>query len=68
MIGSKIPEPHAWITLASTNTSILGAINAIKEPIKNNVKEKTSIDLTLKRRMKNADNGIITPKTSKNEE
>ena len=36
--------------------------------IKNNANEDSNIIFTLNLRVKNADNGIITPNTSKNEE
>ena len=47
---------------------MLGEMNAIIDPIKNRVNEANSIVFTLNLRVKNADNGIITPKTSRNEE
>ena len=47
---------------------MFGAIYAITDPIKNRVNEAIKIVLTLNLRVKNADNGIITPNTSRNEE
>ena len=68
VIGSKIPAPIPCITLEIIKISIFGEIKEIIAPIKNIIKEDIKIVFTLKRRAMNADKGIITPKTSKNEE
>ena len=67
-IGINIPVPTASKILPAINVSIFGAKNAIKEPMKNRIRDVVNIDLILNLFVIYAVGGIITPITRRNTE